>query len=175
MKKSEVFGIIIIILLIIILIVHLTCPNPKDKVFENQFIKFNYSSNLNLVDKSNSTSIFIIIYKRYLSNNNPIGTISVGKVNRTDEINMEKNSQISQNIKETTISGYNAIIEKNMGDPGAIIYMNNNISLNVLVDPPYESDVNTIINSFKIKKEPTEITSNILFYEMNHQSNSSSK
>jgi hypothetical protein len=171
MKKLEVFGTIIITILIIILIVHVTSPNPKDKVFENQFVKFNYSSNLNVVDKSNNTSIFIILYDGDPSNNNAIGTISLGKGNKTDVQKLEKTSN-GQNFKTTTISGHDAIIE-NMGDPGAEIFLNNSNSLFILVDPSYKSDVDTIINSLNIKKEPTDITSKTLFYELNHPNNSS--
>ena len=173
MKKSEFFGIMIIIILIIILIVHLTSPKPQDKVFENQFVKFNYSSNLNMVDKSTNTSIFVIIYYSDSSNKKAIGTISVDEANESEELNLMKTSSNSQNMKKTSISGYDAIIEKNMGDPGAEIYLKNNTGLFVLGNPSYESDLDTIINSFIIKKEPTDITSKTLFYELNHQNSSS--
>ena len=172
MKKSEVFGAVIIIILLIILIVHVTSPIPKDKVFENQFVKFNYSSNLNVVDKSNNTSIFIIIYDGDPSNNNAVGTISLGKGNKSDVQKLEKASLNGQNFNTTTISGHDAIIE-DMGDPGAEIFLNNNTSLSILVDPPYKSDVDTMISSLIIKKEPTDITSKTLFYELNHPNNSS--
>jgi hypothetical protein len=167
MRKSEVFGIIIITTLLIILIVHITSPTPHDKVFENQFVKFNYSSNLNLVDKSTNTSIFVIIYDGDPSNNNAVGTISLGEANETEELNQMKTSLNGQNIERTTISGHDAIIE-DIGDPGAEIYMNNNTGLFILVNPPYKSDVDTMINSLIIKKAPTDITSKTLFYEMNH-------
>jgi hypothetical protein len=172
MKKIEVFGIITITILIIILIVHITSPTPKDKVFENQFVKFNYSSNLNLVDKSNKTSIFVVIYDGDPSDKNIAGTISLGEANKTQEQNLEKTIINGHDLKRTIISGYDAIVE-NMGDPGAEIYLNNNTGLFILVDPPYKSDVDTIINSLIIKKAPTDITSKTLFYEMNHQNNSS--
>jgi hypothetical protein len=168
MKKIEVFGIIIIAILLIILIVHVTSPTPKDKVFENQFVKFNYSSDLNLVDKSNNTSIFIIIYDGDPANKNVIGTISLGEANETKELNEIKKTVNGQNIEKTTISGHQAIIE-DMGDPGAEIYLKNNKGLFILVNPPYKSDVDTMINSLIIKKEPTDITSKTLFYDMNHQ------
>ena len=168
MKKIEVFGIIIIAILLIILIVHVTSPTPKDKVFENQFVKFNYSSDLNLVDKSNNTLIFIIIYDGDPANKNVIGTISLGEANETKELNEIKKTVNGQNIEKTTISGHQAIIE-DMGDPGAEIYLKNNKGLFILVNPPYKSDVDTMINSLIIKKEPTDITSKTLFYDMNHQ------
>ena len=168
MKKIEFLGIIVITILLIILIVHVTSPAPKDKVFENQFVKFNYSSNLNLVDKSNNTSIFIIIYDGDPANKNAIGTISLEQANEIEQLNQLKTSINSQNFKKTTISGYDAIVE-DMGDPGAIVYLHNNVSLCMLVNPPYKSDVDTMINSLTIKKEPTDITSKTLFYEMNHQ------
>lgn len=172
MKKIEFFGILIIVFLLIILIVHVMSPAPKDKVFENQFVKFNYSSDLSLVDKSNNTSIFIIVYYGDPANNNAIGTIAVGDANETKELNEIKNSINGQNIEKTTISGHNAIIE-DMGDPGAEIYLKNGKSLSIMVNPPYKSDVDTMINSLIIKKEPTDTTSKILFYEMNHPNGSS--
>ena len=71
---------------------------------------------LELVDKSNSTSIFIIIYYGDPANNNGVGTISVGEANeKIKELNEMKKSINGQNIEKTTISGYNAIIE-DMGD-----------------------------------------------------------
>lgn len=164
MNRSEFFGFTIIFVLIIILILHSTSLNTTDnnynynnKVFENQFVQFNYSSNLYLVDKSNNTSIFVVIYDGNPSNNDAIGTIFLGEANKTAQMNP---------FEETTISGYDAI-EENQGDPGAVIFLNNNTGLYILVNPSYESDVNTIINSMVIKKEPTEITSNKLFYELN--------
>ena len=172
MKKFEVLGIITITILIILLIVHITSPSPPDKVFENQFVKFNYSSNLNLVDKSNNSSIFMIIYDGDPSNNNAVGTIFLGEANKTDEQKLEKTAVNGHDMTKTTISGYDAIIE-NMGDPGAEIYLNNNTGLFILVNPSYKSDVDTIINSLIIKKAPTDLTSKTLFYEMNHPNNSS--
>jgi hypothetical protein len=167
MRKYEVFGIVTVTLLLIILVVHITTPSPTDKVFENQFIKFNYSPNLNLVDKSNNTSLFVIIYDGNPAEKRIAGTISTGKVNKTNEENLEKTAINSQNMERTTISGYDAIVE-NQGDPGAEIYLDNNTGLFILVDPPYKSDVDTIINSCIIKKAPTDATSKTLFYEMNH-------
>ena len=84
MNRSEVFGFAVIIVLIIFLIIHSTGPNVTDnnKVFENQFVEFNYSSNLNLVDESNNTSIFVVIYDVKPSNNNAVGTIFLGEVNK---------------------------------------------------------------------------------------------
>jgi hypothetical protein len=168
MRKSEVFGIITVTVLIIILIVHITFPTPPDKIFENQFVKFNYSSNFNLVDKSNSTSIFVIIYNGDPSKKNIVGTIFLGDVNKTNEQKIKKTAVNGQDTKKTIISGYDAIVEKNQGDPGAEIYLNDNTGLFILVEPSYESDVDTIINSLIIKKAPTDVTSNTLFYEMNH-------
>jgi hypothetical protein len=168
MRKSEVFGIITVTVLIIILIVHITFPTPPDKIFENQFVKFNYSSNFNLVDKSNSTSIFVIIYNGDPSKKNIVGTIFLGDVNKTNEQKIKKTAVNGQDTKKTIISGYDAIVAKNQGDPGAEVYLNDNNGLFILVEPSYESDVDTIINSLIIKKAPTDVTSNTLFYEMNH-------
>ncbi|UTB32337.1 MAG: hypothetical protein NKF70_12705 [Methanobacterium sp. ERen5] len=59
----------------IVLIAHTATPLGKDKVFENQFIKFNYSSDFTIVDKSNGTSLSAVIYYGDPENKIVIGTI----------------------------------------------------------------------------------------------------
>lgn len=128
--------------------------SQKNKVFENQFIKFNYSSNLNVVDNSNNTTLNVTIYDGNVDPSdyqvNAVGTIFV-----TDNIN--KNPPNAK-LKNTTISGYPAQVEYDQGDSGATIYLNDDTGLYVLIDPLHDSYVNTIINSFVVKKAPPQCT-----------------
>jgi hypothetical protein len=56
-----ILGFLVIVLICSVGINYLN-SNTNNKVFENQFIKFNYSSNLNVVDYSNNTTLSVIIY-----------------------------------------------------------------------------------------------------------------
>ncbi len=148
-KKTEFFGLITILMIIIFLIIYTTSSNTttsNNKVFENQFVKFNYPSNFNINDESNATYLMIVIYNGNTSNtNNAIGTIFVSEANKTQDTKIT-------NSKKTTISGYAAIVEMDQGDSGAEIFLTDNLGLFVLLNPGYDSDVNTIVNSFIIKK-----------------------
>jgi hypothetical protein len=60
--------------------------------------------------------------------------------------------------KNVTISGYKAIVEYDQLSSGALIYLNDSAELNVLLNNKYNSDVDTILNSFVIKKVPPQLT-----------------
>lgn len=167
MKKYNIIGLTIILVLIIILIAHTTIPTVNThKVFENQYIKFNYSSHLTIVDKSNDTSLFALVYSGDTENKNVIGTIFSNEVNKTMEQNQEKDAVNGYDTKETTISGYDAVVEKHQGDPGVEVYLNNTKALFILLDPDHTSDVDTIVNSLIIKKAPAEVTPDKVFQEI---------
>ncbi|MGO9387923.1 MAG: hypothetical protein ACLPWD_07750 [Methanobacterium sp.] len=159
MKKTEFFGITTILMIILFLVIYNTSSNTttsNNKVFENQFVKFNYPSNFNIVDKSNATYLMIVIYNGNTSNiNNAIGIISVSETN--------KNMQMTPSNEKTTISGYAAQIEMNQEDSGAEIFLTDNLGLFILLNSTYDSDVNIIVNSFIIKNAPTQITPNTAF------------
>ncbi len=166
MKKLEVIGIIMIIVLLIALIVHIMVPTPPDKSFENQYVKFNYSPDLNMVDKSDNNFLFIIIYQGDPADKNIIGTIFTNEINKTNEETVARSG--NSNIKETTINGYDAVIE-NQGDPGVEIYLNNTRALYMLTSTDSNYYADNMINSIIVKKAPANITPNTVFYEMNHQ------
>lgn len=167
MNKYNVMGITVILLLIIVLIAHTVTPLNKDKVFENQFIKFNYSSDFTVVDKSNDSSLSAVIYYGDPENKIVIGTIFSNEANKTMEKNSEKRAINNHDTEETIISGYDALVEKHQGDPGVEVYINDTRALFILLNPDHTSDVDTIINTLIIKKVPTDITSDNFFQEIN--------
>lgn len=167
MNKYNVMGITVILLLIIVLIAHTVTPLNKDKVFENQFIKFNYSSDFTIIDKSNNTSLSAVIYYGDPANKVVIGTIFSNEANKTMEKNSEKRAINNHDTEETIISGYDALVEKHQGDPGVEVYINDTRALFILLNPDRTSDVDTITNTLIIKKVPIDITSDNFFQEIN--------
>lgn len=146
-----------VLILLVITIINPTIPN---KVFENEFIKFNYPTSLNVVDNSNNTTLNVTIYDgpMYPSDYkiNAIGAIFV-----TNRINKDYSDAVNANkFKNTTISGYDAVIEYDQGDSGASIYLNEDAVLHVLLNPSYDPYVNSILNSFIVKKVPPKVTYN---------------
>ena len=167
MNKYNVIGITMILVLIIILIAHTVTPMDKDKVFENQFIKFNYSSDFTIVDKSNDTSLAAVIYYGNPENKIVIGTIFSNEANKTMEKNSLKSAANSHDTKETSISGYDALVEKHQGDPGVEVYINDTRALFILLNPDQTSNVDTIADTLMIKKVPTDVTPDNFFQEIN--------
>lgn len=151
-------GILLIVLMSIVVISHLTPNNDNSKVFENQFIKFNYSSNLNVVDYSNNTALLVVVYDGdvYPSNweVNAIGTIRVTKDSIYD-LNMAS-TQIK--FKNLNISGHKALVAYNHLNSAAFIYLNDSAELSIILNPGHDSYVNTILNSFVIKEVPPQFT-----------------
>ncbi|MGB9936701.1 MAG: hypothetical protein ACPK7O_03220 [Methanobacterium sp.] len=81
---------------------------------------------------------------------NAVGAIFVSN-------SIDKNLTLA-NYKNATISGYKALVEYDQGDSGATIYLNDTAGLFVLLNPDHDSYVNTIVNSFVVKKAPPEFT-----------------
>ncbi len=167
MNKYNVMGILLILVLIIILIAHTVTPMDKNKVFENQFIKFNYSSDFTIVDKSNDTSLAAVVYYGDPKNKIVIGTIFSNEANKTMEKNSLKSAINNHDTKETTISGYDALVEKHQGDPGVEVYINDTRVLFILLIPDQTSNVDTIADTLIIKKAPIDVTSDKFFQEIN--------
>jgi hypothetical protein len=126
--------------------------NSGYKVFENDLVKFNYASNLTAVDNSNATSVTVDLYDGSTSDpNNEVGTISSGLTNRTAA------TAAYSDWQPTTISGYDAIAGYDQQDAGAIIFISDQEGLDIIFDPGYPSAAKTTVNSFVIKKAPSEM------------------
>jgi hypothetical protein len=166
MNKYNVMGITVILVLIIILIAHTVTPMDKDKVFENQFIKFNYSSDFTIVDESNDTSLAAVVYYGDPKNKIVIGTIFSNEANKTMEKNSLKRAINNHDTKEITINGYDTLVEKHQGDPGVEVYINDTRALFILLNPDQTSNVDTIADTLVIKNTPTDVTSDKFFQEI---------
>lgn len=129
----------------------------NNKVFENQFIKFNYSSDLNMVDNSNNTTLNVTIYDGSVDPSN-YQINAVGAIFVSNSINRTKTGINANKLKNVIISGYKAEVEYDQGDSGATIYLNDTAGLFVLLNPDHDSYVNTILNSFVVKKAPPKFT-----------------
>lgn len=148
----------ILVLGLILAIVAISgCTNSTNKVFENQFIKFNYSSNLNIVDNSNNTTLNVTIYDGDVDSSN-YQINAVGAIFVSNSINENETEINPINFKRINISGYKADVEFDQGDWGATIYLNDDAGLFVLLNPDHDSYVNTIVNSFVVKKAPPQFT-----------------
>ncbi|MGB9938145.1 MAG: hypothetical protein ACPK7O_10530 [Methanobacterium sp.] len=134
--------------------------NSTGGSFENQWIKFNYPSNLTITDNSTNDDILITIY----NGNEYIGSI----YNQMDNINNYVPFPESYN---TTIGGRKALREYDMktlynGEnqirPSAAIYLTQNATLNVIFEPTAKKPFNQVIKTLIIKKD--NVTKDRLVY-----------
>lgn len=162
MVKNYILGFlgIIAIVLIVVVVFNHSIPNNNDnKVFENQFIKFNYSSDLNVVDYSNNTTLFVVIYSGDVDPSNwEINAVGTIRVTKDSLKNVDWNANNINEFKNVTISGYEALVVYDQLNSGAIIFLNDSAAIGVLLNSECDPYVNTILNSFEIKKVPPQLT-----------------
>lgn len=153
LKRSgiSVLG-IVAVLMAVVFVSGCTSSNTTNssgyKVFENQFVKFNYPDNLTAVDKS-TDNVAVELYNGTTSD--PAN--EVGEVGSARSLNKGLISVYS-GWTQTTIAGYDAIKGADDTDAGAFIFLNNYTNLGIDFDPAYSSAADTIINSLEIKKVP---------------------
>jgi hypothetical protein len=139
--------------------------NKTTVSFENQWIKFNYSSNLKITDQSSNDQIKIV-----LSNETQdIGTItSVGMNIGNDSTNQDPNAPTS-----TVIAGRYALNGTSLSgsepQPSSYIKLNPDVILSLSYVPDYGDEYNQTINSLVIKRDDikTNIFLNIYHYITN--------
>ncbi len=150
MKKY--FAVIAVLLLLVsisgCLISDGSNKNVSSAVFENQWIKFQYPSNLKVQDSSNNTSCSVSLYEA----SNLAGNINF-QVNDKNKI-----LDIYPDAQNTTIAGKEAITGNDETQLFAYVFLNNNTSKNLELimdfNGAYESAFNVTKNSLEIKKVP---------------------
>lgn len=80
---------------------------------------------------------------------------AIGSIFVSNSISKTKTGVNANKFKNVTISGYKAEVDD---QGGATIYLNENTGLYVMLNPDHDSYVNTIINSFIVKKAPPQFT-----------------
>jgi hypothetical protein len=122
--------------------------NVSNAVFENQWVKFQYPSNLKVQDSSNDTFCSISLYE---------ASYLVGNINF--QVN-DKNKILSiyPDAAKVTIAGKEAIIGNDETQLFAYVFLNDNTSKNLELvmdfNNAYESAFNITKNSLEIKKVP---------------------
>ena len=119
--------------------------------FENQWVKFNYSSNFTINDSSTADHISITIYNKTKN----IGEIYDDGTNINNYGSMPDSSATTIDGRKTLLdfcveTGPNGV---NQTRPSAAIYLNENSSLNVVFDPDYRTSFNQVIKTLVIKKD----------------------
>ena len=122
--------------------------NVSSAVFENQWIKFQYPSNLKVQDSSNNTSCSVSLYEA----SNLAGNINFQVNDKNKILNIYPDAQ------KTTIAGKEAITGNDETQLFAYVFLNNNTSKNLELimdfNGAYESAFNVTKNSLEIKKVP---------------------
>jgi hypothetical protein len=86
---------------------------------------------------------------------NAVGTI---RVTKDSPKNIDWNANNIKEFKNVTISGYKALVEYDQLNSGAIIFLNDSAAITVMLNSGCDPYVNTILNSFEIKKIPPQLT-----------------
>lgn len=137
-----------------------TGVNSTGGSFENQWIKFNYPSNLTIIDNSTNDAILITIY----NGNEYIGSIY------NEMTNMDNYMPFPESYN-TTIVGRKALRDYDMktldnGEnqirPSAAIFLTENATLNVIFEPASNKTFNQVIKTLIIKKD--NVTKDRLVY-----------
>lgn len=152
MKKY--FALIVVILLIISISGCINWNNSNknvsNTVFENQWIKFQYPSNLVVKDFSNDSTCSVTLYEF----SNPVGNINFQINDKNKILNIYPDAQNS------TIAGKEAITGKDETQLFAYVFLNNNrtknLELFIEFNDAYESSFNTAKNTIEIKKVPKQ-------------------
>jgi hypothetical protein len=122
--------------------------NVSNTFFENQWIKFQYPSNLKVQDSSNNTSCSVSLYEV----SNLAGNINFQVNDKNKILNIYPDAQ------KTTIAGKEAITGNDETQLFAYVFLNNNTSKNLELvmdfNGAYESAFNVTKNSLEIKKVP---------------------
>jgi hypothetical protein len=122
-----------------------------NKVFENQWIKFKYPGNLNVVDKSQNDSIDVLLIREAADQNNILtGEIqnSVNDKNSMIKVNKQLNSTFE------TIASKEAISYNDSSGRSAYIFLEGDKGIWIDFDPAYESAFQMVKNTILIKKIP---------------------
>lgn len=126
--------------------------NVTTKVFENQWIKFEYPGNLYIVDQSGNNFIDVLIIKESAFKNDTIGEIqnSVNDKNMMISVNKEQNSTFE------TIAGKEGLYYNDSSETSAYIFLEGDKGLWIdFYDRSYYPAFQMIKKSIIIKKIPS--------------------
>ena len=122
--------------------------NVNNATFENQWIKFQYPSNLAVKDFSNDSTCSVTLYKF----SDAIGNINFQINNKTEIFNTYPDAQ------NTTITGKESITGNDETQLFAYVFLNNNMTKNLELfiefNDAYQSAFDITKNTIEIKKLP---------------------
>jgi hypothetical protein len=122
--------------------------NVTNSVFENEWIKFQYPSNLNVKDSFSNNSNSVSLY----AGSNLVGNLNFQMNDKNKILDFYPDAQ------KTTIAGKEAITGNDETQLFAYVFLNNdthnNLQLIIDFNNAYESAFNTTKNSLEIKKIP---------------------
>jgi hypothetical protein len=161
--NKAVYLILVIIIIIVGTIVLVKClPSNNATIvkstggsFENQWVKFNYPPELTMEDASNNNHIRIKIYN---------GTESIGVI-YDDGVNIERygslpESNLTTTAGRKTLKDYDFVIGpsgEQIIRPSAAIYLSEDSTLNIILEPQNRKTFNQIMDNLTIKKDNTKV------------------
>jgi len=159
--RNLVFIILLIILGMFVLVKCLPGDNAKivydtGGSFENQWLKFNYPPELTLDDVSNDDHIYIEIYN---------GTELIGVI-YDDGVNIDRygslpESNLTTTAGRKTLKDYDFDIGsagEQILRPSAAIYLSEDSTLDIILEPQSRNTFNQIMDNLTIKKDNTKVT-----------------
>ncbi len=128
-----------------------TGVNSTGGSFENQWLKFNYPSNLTITDYSTDNYIKIGVY----NGSEYIGGIYNEMTNINNYVPLSESSITTINERKTLMDYDIKTLPngENQIRPSAVIYLTENASLNVIFDPASKKSFNQVIKTLVIKKD----------------------
>ncbi|MBZ2166755.1 hypothetical protein [Methanobacterium spitsbergense] len=157
--RNLVFVILLIILGMLVLVKYLPGDNAKivydtGGSFENQWLKFNYPPELTLDDASNNDHIHIEIYN---------GTELIGAI-YDDGVNIDRygslpESNLTTTAGRKTLKDYDFDIGpagEQILRPSAAIYLSEDSTLDIILEPQSRNTFNQIMDTLTIKKDNTK-------------------
>jgi hypothetical protein len=155
-----VLAVLIIILGILVLVKCLPSDNATivydtGGSFENQWVKFNYPPELTMEDASNNNHIRIKIYN---------GTESIGVI-YDDGVNIDRygnlpESNLTTTAGRKTLKDYDFDIGpsgEQILRPSAAIYLSEDSTLDIILEPQNRNTFNQIMDNLTIKKDNTKV------------------
>jgi hypothetical protein len=163
MNKAGYLVLALLIIIVGTLILVKCLPSDNAKIvydtggsFENQWIKFNYPPELTLDDASNNDHINIEIYN---------GTELIGVI-YDDGVNIDRygslpESNLTTTAGRKTIKDYDFDIGpagEQILRPSAAIYLSEDSTLDIILEPQSRNTFNRIMDNLTIKKDNTKVS-----------------